>query len=188
VIKTTTTQSTRTPETTSKTLQQKYAKIPRVPSDCNSNAYSDSFNQILSAEECLQLLSKQNYPKSTSDCMNFNYYSKTLLLSKSACLAALDGLENYAISHRRKVFQKDPVDFSDCKRNDFYLNRVLLTEKECREYVTSHIKEMSYVPKKDQECYDFEFYTDDGYVFSTDECLAMVNNHKMAQRLATSSD
>ena len=96
------------------------AKIPRVPSDCNSNTYSDSFNQILSAEECLQLLSKrkflnlvtylnflsENYPKSTSDCMNFNYYSKTLLLSKSACLAALDGLENYAISHRRKVFQK----------------------------------------------------------------------------------
>ena len=36
----------------------------------------------------------------------------------------------------------DPVDFSDCKRYDFYLNRVLLTEKECGEYVTSHNKEM----------------------------------------------
>jgi hypothetical protein len=97
----------------------------------------------------------------------------------------------------------DAVDFSDCKRYDFYLNRVLLTEKECREYVTSHNKEMckfqtngltfnsyilAYVPKKEQECYDFEFYTDDGYVFSTDECLAMVNNHKMAQRIASSSD
>jgi hypothetical protein len=104
----------------SSVLKSLEAKTPRVPADCSTNTYSDSFNQILSAEECLQLLSKrkfsdlgvylnfvsENYPKGTSDCMNFNYYSKTLLLSKSACLAALDGLDNYAISHRRKVFQK----------------------------------------------------------------------------------
>ena len=36
----------------------------------------------------------------------------------------------------------DPVDLSDCKRYDFYLNRVLLSDKECTEYVAAHIKEM----------------------------------------------
>ncbi|CAG5077966.1 Oidioi.mRNA.OKI2018_I69.PAR.g8856.t1.cds [Oikopleura dioica] len=176
--------TTKPPLTTIKTLKPEYAKIPRVSSDCSTNSFLDSFNRILSRDECLRMLHKQNYPKNTSDCVNYNYYSGLVLLSKSNCLAALDGIENYAISHRRKVFHKDPVDLSDCKRYDFYLNRVLLSESECEEYVQAHTKEMSYIPRSKDECYEFEFYTDEGYIFSTDECLAMVNNRKLAERFA----
>ena len=101
----------------------------------------------------------ENYPAKTSDCVDNNYYSSNLLLSKSNCLAALDGFENYAISQRRTVLHKgavlfldfrkinlkifsEPENLSDCKRYDFYLNRVPLSDKQCEEYVEKHTKEM----------------------------------------------